>query len=71
MVRAVANPLDNYVIQLLEYVIPAAAPSAAAVSQKSPHCYGVSLCYGVSQCYGVSPCSGFNPCYGVSLCYAG
>ena len=49
MVRAVANPLDNYVIQLLEYVIPTAAPAAAAVSPKSPHCYGVSLCYGVSQ----------------------
>ena len=49
-------------IQLLEYVIPtaAAAPATAAVSPKSPRCYGVSLCYGVNRCYGV------NLCYGVS-----
>ena len=37
-------------IQLLEYVIPPPPPPApaAAVSPKSPRCYGVSLCYGVS-----------------------
>ena len=38
----------------------AAAPATAAVSPKSPWCYGVSLCYGVNRCYGV------NLCYGVS-----
>ena len=32
-------------IQLLEYVIPPATAAAAAVSPKSPRCYGVSLCY--------------------------
>ena len=33
-------------IQLLEYVIP---PAAAAVSPKSPRCYGVNPCYGVNR----------------------
>ena len=47
---------DACTIQLLEYVIPtpAAAAATAAVSPKSPRCYGVSLCYGVNLCYGVS-----------------
>ena len=37
-------------IQPLEYVIPTAAPAAAAAPPKSPLCYGVSPCYGVSLC---------------------
>ena len=45
-------------IQLLEYVIPPAAPSPKS-----------SLRYGVSQCYGVILCYGVSPCYGVILCY--
>ena len=40
-------------IQLLEYVIPPAAPSL-----KSPLCYGVNSCSGVNPCYDVSPCYG-------------
>ena len=32
----------NFNIQLLEYTIPTPAPAAAAVSPKSPRCYGVS-----------------------------
>ena len=49
-------------IQLLEYAIPTPAAAAAAVSPKSPWCYGVSLCYGVNRCYGVNLCYGVSPC---------
>ena len=40
-------------IQLLEYMIPTAAPAAPAPSRKKTH-YVVSPFYGVSPCYGVS-----------------
>ena len=44
------NPKQvKFSIQLLEYVIPTAAPAPAPPSPKSPR-YGVSPCYGVSLC---------------------
>ena len=51
------NAMDWHIFKSLEYVIPTAAAAtvapAAAVSPKSPRCYGVSLCDGVNRCYGV------------------
>ena len=46
-------------IQLLEYAIPTPAPAAAAVSPKSPRCYGVSHVMVLAMLW-------CKPCYGVS-----
>ena len=58
------QPFRQQYPKLLEHNCPtaaaAAAPAAAAVSPKSPQCYGVGLCYGVSPCYGARPCYGLE-----------